>query len=112
MGQRKYLSTVAQVDGVIGNSSSGILEVPSFKKGTINIGDRQEGREQALSIINCEPERESLRIGIEKLFSQDFRKLLPGISSPYGYGGAGDIVVAVLRGVSVEQGTKKAFYDL
>jgi GDP/UDP-N,N'-diacetylbacillosamine 2-epimerase (hydrolysing) len=112
LGQRKYLSTVAQVDGVIGNSSSGILEVPSFKKGTINIGARQEGREQALSIINCEPERESLRIGIEKLFSQDFRKLLPGISSPYGDGGAGDRVVAVLRSVFVEQGTKKAFYDL
>ena len=112
LGQRKYFSTVAQVDGVIGNSSSGILEVPSFKKGTINIGDRQKGRERALSIIDCEPDRESLRIGIEKLFSQDFRKLLAGISSPYGEGGAGDRVVAVLRSVFVEQGTKKAFYDL
>ena len=112
LGQRKYFSIVAQVDGVIGNSSSGILEVPSFKKGTINIGDRQKGREQALSIIDCEPDRESLRIGIEKLFSQDFRKLLVGISSPYGDGGAGNRVVAVLRSLFVEQGTKKAFYDL
>ena len=112
LGQRKYLSTVAQVDGVVGNSSSGILEIPSFKKGTINIGDRQKGREKALSIIDCEPERESLRIGIEKLFSQDFRKLLPGIASPYGEGGAADRVVPVLRCVFIEQGTKKAFYDL
>ena len=112
LGQRKYLSTVAQVDGVIGNSSSGILEVPSFKKGTINIGDRQKGREQALSIIDCKPERESLTIGIEKLFSQDFRKLLVGIVSPYGDGGAGNRVVAVLRSVFIERSTKKAFYDL
>ncbi len=112
LGQRKYLSTVAQVDGVIGNSSSGILEVPSFKKGTINIGDRQEGREQALSIIDCEPERDILRIGIEKLFSQDFRKSLAGTASPYGDGGAGDRIVTVLRSVVLKQGTKKAFYDL
>ncbi len=112
LGQRMYFSTVAQVDGVIGNSSSGILEVPIFKKGTINIGDRQKGREQALSIINCEPEREILRIGIEKLFSQDFRKSLAGIASPYGDGGAGDRIVAVLRSVVLKRGTKKAFYDL
>jgi GDP/UDP-N,N'-diacetylbacillosamine 2-epimerase (hydrolysing) len=112
LGQRKYFSTVAQVDGVIGNSSSGILEVPIFKKGTINIGDRQKGREQALSIIDCEPERDILRIGIEKLFSQDFRKSLAGTASPYGDGGAGDRIVAVLRSVVLKQGTKKAFYDL
>jgi GDP/UDP-N,N'-diacetylbacillosamine 2-epimerase (hydrolysing) len=53
LGQLRYLSCIAQVDGVVGNSSSGLAEVPSFKKGTINIGDRQRGRLQATSIINC-----------------------------------------------------------
>ena len=112
LGQLKYLSTVAQVDGVIGNSSSGILEVPSFKKGTINIGDRQKGREKALSIIDCEAERESIKIGIKKLFSQNFKKSLAGVVNPYGDGGASERVVAVLRSVFIEQGTKKSFHDL
>jgi GDP/UDP-N,N'-diacetylbacillosamine 2-epimerase (hydrolysing) len=112
LGQRKYLSTVAQVDGVIGNSSSGILEVPSFKKGTINIGGRQKGREQALSVINCEPDRESLRIAIAKLFSQEFRTSLRTIANPYGAGGASGKIVGVLRSVFIEECAKKAFYDL
>ncbi len=112
LGQRKYLSTVAQVDGVIGNSSSGILEVPSFKKSTINIGDRQKGREQALSVINCEPETESIRIGIEKLYSYDYQNTLGGISNPYGEGGASNKIFSVLRSISVTKIAKKSFYDL
>ena len=54
-GQLRYLSCIAQVDGVVGNSSSGLAEVPSFKIGTVNIGDRQCGRLQATSVINCVP---------------------------------------------------------
>ena len=57
LGQLKYLSSLQYVDAVVGNSSSGIIEAPSFKIGTINIGDRQRGRLQASSVINCEPKK-------------------------------------------------------
>jgi GDP/UDP-N,N'-diacetylbacillosamine 2-epimerase (hydrolysing) len=72
MGQAKYFSCIAQVDGVIGNSSSGLTEVPSFKKGTINIGDRQKGRLQAESIINCEPYESSIADALKILYSEEF----------------------------------------
>ena len=67
MGQLLYLSTLKYVDGVIGNSSSGLLEVPSFKIGTINIGDRQKGRIKADSVIDCGIESVSIQKAIKKL---------------------------------------------
>ena len=66
LGQLRYLSCVSHVDAVVGNSSSGLTEVPSFKKATVNIGERQLGRLQAKSIINCEPKRESIVTASEK----------------------------------------------
>lgn len=87
LGQLMYLSCVALVDGVIGNSSSGIAEVPSFKKPTINIGDRQKGRLLALSIINCEPNRESIRSALVEMYSSEFQFNLAQAVNPYGEGG-------------------------
>ena len=72
LGQLRYLSCISQVDGVVGNSSSGLTEVPSFKKGTVNIGDRQRGRLQAASVINCEPTRP----GIESALIDDSGQFL------------------------------------
>ncbi len=112
LGQQKYLSTVAQVDGVIGNSSSGILEVPSFKKGTINIGDRQKGREQAQSIINCNPERKEIGLALDKLYSPEFKILSNRTINPYGAGGASEKIVSILREVSLKKSSQKIFYDL
>lgn len=112
LGQQKYLSVVSQVDGVVGNSSSGLLEVPSFRKGTINIGDRQKGREQASSVLNCAPERESIRIAIETLYSKDFRNLLGQTRNPYGEGGASGKILEILSSVPTKKSTKKDFYDL
>jgi GDP/UDP-N,N'-diacetylbacillosamine 2-epimerase (hydrolysing) len=112
LGQQKYLSTVAQVDGVIGNSSSGILEVPSFKKGTINIGNRQKGREQAQSIINCNPERKEIGLALDKLYSPEFKILLGRTINPYGAGGASEKIVSILREVSLKKSSQKMFYDL
>ena len=74
LGQQKYFSCIANVDGVVGNSSSGIIEVPSFKKGTINIGERK-GRTQASSIINCEPNSESILSSINHLYSGKFKEI-------------------------------------
>jgi GDP/UDP-N,N'-diacetylbacillosamine 2-epimerase (hydrolysing) len=112
LGQLRYLSCIVQVDGVVGNSSSGLAEVPSFKKGTINIGDRQRGRLQAESVINCEPTRESIAAALEQLYSTDFQMSLPQITNPYGGGGASEKVVNTLKNIPIAGIVKKIFYDL
>lgn len=112
LGQLMYLSCVALVDGVIGNSSSGIAEVPSFKKPTINIGDRQKGRLLALSIINCEPNRESIRSALVEMYSSEFQFNLAQAVNPYGEGGATERILSVIREVDLEGISKKVFWDL
>jgi GDP/UDP-N,N'-diacetylbacillosamine 2-epimerase (hydrolysing) len=112
LGQLRYLSCIAQVDGVLGNSSSGLAEVPSFKKGTINIGDRQRGRLQADSVINCEPTQGSIASALTKLYSADFQESLHKVTNPYGEGGASTKVVNTLKCYPVEGIVKKFFYDL
>ena len=111
LGQLRYLSCVAQVDGVVGNSSSGLAEVPSFKKGTINIGDRQRGRLQAESVINCEPTRESIAAALAQLFSIDFQMSLEQVTNPYGEGGASEAIISTIKAVSLDGLLKKRFYD-
>ncbi len=111
LGQLRYLSCVSHVDGVIGNSSSGLAEVPSFKKGTINIGDRQRGRLQAASVINCEPTRRSIAAALEQLYSADFNKSLNKVTSPYGEGGASEKVVETIKNYPLDGLLKKSFYD-
>jgi GDP/UDP-N,N'-diacetylbacillosamine 2-epimerase (hydrolysing) len=112
LGQLRYLSCINHVDGVVGNSSSGLLEAPSLKKGSINIGDRQRGRLQSGSIINCEPTRQSIAKALAQLYSEDFRVTLKKVSNPYGEGGASEVIVDVLKNVSLKGIVKKRFYDL
>lgn len=112
LGQLRYLSCIAQVDGVVGNSSSGLLEVPSLKKGTINIGDRQHGRLQAESVISCEPTRGSIAKALLLLYSNDFQTSLCQVVNPYGNGGASEKVVNILKQHSLGGIVKKTFYDL
>ena len=112
LGQLRYLSCLAQVDGVVGNSSSGLLEVPSFKKGTINIGDRQRGRLQATSIINCEPNQKSIANALNILYSSEFQENLSQVHNPYGEGGASDKIVSALKIINIKNIVKKVFYDL
>jgi GDP/UDP-N,N'-diacetylbacillosamine 2-epimerase (hydrolysing) len=112
LGQLRYLSCMRHVDGVVGNSSSGLLEVPSFKKGTINIGDRQKGRLKAQSIIDCEPIRSSISNAIEKMFSPQFQNQLSTVKNPYGDGGASAAVVKILKGCSLKGILKKRFHDI
>jgi GDP/UDP-N,N'-diacetylbacillosamine 2-epimerase (hydrolysing) len=112
LGQLRYLSCIAQVDGVVGNSSSGLTEVPSFKKGTINIGDRQCGRLQAKSVINCEATRESIASALGQLYSTDFQSRLHHVINPYGEGGASIKVVHTLKHYPIADIVKKSFYDL
>ncbi len=111
LGQLRYLSCLQHVDGVVGNSSSGLLEVPSFKKGTINIGERQRGRLRAASVIDCEPERASISTALDELFSDDFQSNLPMVENPYGNGGASETIVQALEQRSLNDLLKKRFYD-
>jgi GDP/UDP-N,N'-diacetylbacillosamine 2-epimerase (hydrolysing) len=112
LGQLRYLSCVAVVDGVVGNSSSGLAEVPSFGKGTINIGDRQKGRLQAGSVINCRPSRQAITAAIDTLYSVDFQAQLGQICNPYGDGGASEKIVKTIRDYALDEILKKVFHDL
>ena len=112
LGQLRYLSCLKHVDGVIGNSSSGLLEVPTFKIGTINIGDRQRGRLKAISVIDCEPNEPSISSAIKKLYSADFQNRLTIVKNPYGCGGASESIVNILNDVSLDGLLKKRFYNL
>jgi len=112
LGQVRYLSCLRHVDAVVGNSSSGLTEAPSFRVGTINIGDRQRGRLKAASVIDCTPDRSSIGVALAKLYSPTFRAGLAGVHNPYGEGGASERIVAVLRDHPLDGIVKKAFYDL
>ena len=112
LGQLRYLSCIQHVDGVVGNSSSGLTEVPSFKKGTINIGDRQKGRLKAESVIDCEPNLNSISNALKKIYTSGFKKRLETIENPYGNGGASEYIVQKLEDQSLNNLLKKRFYDI
>lgn len=113
LGQLRYLSCIRHVDGVVGNSSSGLTEAPSFRKGTINIGDRQRGRLKAGSVIDCSPDRQSIAAALRRLYSPDFQAELKAVRNPYGEGGASEKIVQVLHNYPLKSVMKKkTFYNL
>ena len=112
MGSMRYLSTVQYVDGVIGNSSSGLTEVPSFKKATINIGDRQKGRLKACSVIDCAPKKKSIKKAIIESYSDEFQKQLLITRNPYGDGGSVKKIIQVLKSIKFGDLIKKIFYNV
>jgi GDP/UDP-N,N'-diacetylbacillosamine 2-epimerase (hydrolysing) len=112
LGQQKYFSCVNEFDGVIGNSSSGIIEVPSFQKGTINIGSRQKGRLQAKSILNCEANRDEIKNALSQLYTNEFQENLINTVNPYGDGGAADRIVSIIEKIPLDGINKKHFYDI
>ncbi|MBT6936789.1 MAG: UDP-N-acetylglucosamine 2-epimerase (hydrolyzing) [Candidatus Marinimicrobia bacterium] len=112
MGQLKYLSALQYIDALVGNSSSGFAEAPTFKIGTINIGDRQRGRLKADSIIGCEPTKKDIKAAIQKLYSPQFQQKLKTVKSPYGDGGASKKALDIIRSVEVKGLLKKRFYNI
>ncbi|SVA59860.1 uncharacterized protein METZ01_LOCUS112714, partial [marine metagenome] len=112
LGQQKYFSCIAQVDCVIGNSSSGLLEVPTFKKGTINIGDRQRGRLKATSIIDCEPNLKSISKALKEIYKPKFIAKVNSTINPYGDGVAVEKIIKILKRKSFGKLLKKNFYNL
>ncbi len=111
MGTLLYLSAMQYVDAVIGNSSSGIIEAPSFKIATINIGDRQKGRIRAQSIIDCDYQKESIKEAIKKAISKEFKEYLKSAINPYGDGHAAERIIRTLKNCQLLN-VKKEFYRL
>lgn len=112
LGQHRYLSAMKHVDGVVGNSSSGLAEAPSFPIGTVNIGSRQAGRLRAASVIDCSPELDNIAAALEKLFSAPFKASVERTVNPYGTGGASAKIVRALAEHDLKDITRKSFYDL
>ena len=112
LGVVRYLSVMKQVAAVVGNSSSGIVEVPSFGIPTLNIGDRQKGRIQAESIYNCLPNKESVLNGLDKVLSKEFRELASKVHNPYEKANTAEEIFKVISTYPLEQLNQKHFYDL
>ena len=93
LGQLLYLSAMANVDVVVGNSSSGLYEAPSFKVPAVNIGDRQKGRLKASSVIDCEPKAEKIKSMIQDAFKMDCSDVV----NPYGEGNSSEKILSILK---------------
>ena len=112
LGQLRYLSAIKFVDIVLGNSSSGLLEVPSFKKATINIGDRQKGRARASSVIDVRPVKEEILAAIKRAYSKEFEQTLKDTINPYDGGNPSKKMVKILKEIKLDGILKKKFYDI
>ncbi|MEI7967452.1 MAG: UDP-N-acetylglucosamine 2-epimerase [Betaproteobacteria bacterium] len=95
LGQVRYLSLLAQVDAVVGNSSSGLYEAPSFGVPTVNVGDRQRGRLAATSVLHCRAEQGAIADALRRALVLDCR----GVANPYGDGHSAPRIVSALRGL-------------
>lgn len=112
LGQLRYLSCLRYVDAVVGNSSSGLAEAPSFKIGTVNIGDRQKGRIKAESVIDAAPTFEGIYNALNMLYSIKFQEKLKNSTNPYGSECASLKITKVIKMVNLKNILKKTFYDL
>lgn len=112
LGQLRYLSAMQFIDVVVGNSSSGLIEVSSFKKATINIGDRQQGRVKATSVIDCGTDNKDIEKAIEKALSEGFLEDLKSSNNPYGDKNSSIEIVEVLKSIDLNGIIKKQFYNL
>lgn len=112
LGQLRYLSALKNMDLVLGNSSSGLIEAPSFKIPTVNIGDRQKGRIKADSIIDCEPNENSIFLAINKALDPAFLASLENLKNPYGTGGASRKIKDIAKSFPLDGILKKTFFNL
>ena len=110
LGHQVYFSLLQFVDAVVGNSSSGLLEAPSFNIATINIGDRQKGRIKGKSVIDVEPCQSLIRTTLEELFKGKFKEIIDTSANPFYKKGTAEEIARIFI-ESNETGTSKAFYD-
>ncbi len=112
LGQLRYLSALKYVDCVIGNSSSGLIEAPSFGIGTVNIGDRQRGRLKGETVIDCIPRNKEIISAINKVVSKEFISKIKNSKNPYGDGNSSEKILKILQETNFDDILKKRFYDL
>jgi len=112
LGMRRYLSAMKFCALVVGNSSSGIVETPTFKIPTVNIGDRQKGRIQTTCILNCSPDSGAIRQAIDHALSPAFQESLAAVTNPYDRPGTCSIIVKLLEKTDILSIAKKAFFDV
>jgi len=111
LGQLRYLSLMKLASVVVGNSSSGIIEAPGFGVPTVNIGDRQKGREAAASVIHCAPDAASIAAALQKALGDAFREACRAVENPYGSGGTTERIMEVLGSRVQQFHLKKEFID-
>lgn len=112
LGVKRYLSVMKQVVAVVGNSSSGLVEVPSFGIPTLNIGDRQKGRMAADSVYNCDTDKESILKGLDTIMSPAFKQKVAGIHNPYDKEGTAQSIFDIISTYPLWQLKQKHFYDI
>lgn len=112
LGIKRYLSVMKYVGAVVGNSSSGLVEVPSFGIPTLNIGDRQKGRIAAESVYNCQTDTASILKGLDVIMSPDFMQMAKQIKNPYDKEGTAQRIFDVISTYPLEQLKQKHFYDI
>ena len=98
-----YLSLLRQVDMLVGNSSSGIMESASFRLPTVNVGLRQQGRERPRNVLDADADGNSILQAIDRARKREFRESLTGMVNPYGEGRASETIVRVLTTVPLSQ---------
>lgn len=111
LGLKRYLSALKYVTAVVGNSSSGIIEVPSFGIPTLNIGDRQKGRLCADSVYHCDISREAIKEGLDQILSPAFRSLAKETRNPYQKDNTAREIAHILSSISLDGLIMKSFYD-
>lgn len=112
LGAQRYLSAVAAVDVVVGNSSSGLIEAPSVGTPTVDVGDRQRGRLFAPSVVHCDEDADAIRLAVEQALSPAHRALAQQRQTPYGEPGAARRIAAIVRDHPLDGLLLKRFHDL
>lgn len=112
LGYLRYLSALQFVNAVVGNSSSGILEVPSFGIPTLDIGNRQKGRIAASSVLHCGIEKDEIVVGLQKILSTAFKKTAKQTKNPYQQEGSKEKILKVLKTFPLDRLIQKSFYNI
>lgn len=112
LGTRRYFSLLRHVDAIVGNSSSGLIEAPSFGIATVNIGDRQKGRLAGPTVISVPGEAKDIISAITQALSPRFRRSVAGEPNPYGIGNAAEAICKAVDDIAWPLAMQKRFHDL
>ena len=112
LGLKRYLSTLQFVKAAVGNSSSGIIEVPSFGIPTLNIGERQKGRLASKSVVNCGTSKDEVIAGLKLCLSEEMQKAAKTYENPYAKPDTANLIYQELKNIELAGLNLKTFYDL